>query len=385
MPRLLIVKEKRQYNIINKECSYERTIAEQNLTDNIVNITCIDLDNIIDDEIPENIRDWLNNKLGTNEFFDNISVARLGKEILEQYNVTCILEDVKIKKYFYETRNSSDLSYCTATYTIFKGDKFVASELFMLDNDDVNCYEEKIIDRIIADIRWYELPKENSKTIPKIWLLSEDVAGYFFHECIGHILEEDIFRFVDYKIGDKIFNGKVDVYENWNVPAGNDDFGSEILRNTLLISHGELRNFLPGQRQINHKRVGNRLTEDPYLPPCVRMTHMFVCGEGDFEDELIEGQDIIYIQEVSGGECDPFSGEIGLCAKKICYLEADRKVSYYEPMSLLFNIKDLRNAKIKLGNFSKKNEALCFKNGAIKLVKYTTPCVLIDWRGLKEK
>lgn len=385
MPKLLIVKEKRQYNITNEECSYEQTIAEQNLTDNIVNIACLELDNIMkNDEMPRSVWNWLNNKLEKNELFSNISVSKLGKKILDQYNVTCVLEEVRIKKYFYETQKRSDLSYCTATYTIFKGNKFVASELFVLNNDEVNCWEKIIIDRILDDIHWYELPKDNSRPIPEIWLLSEDVAGYFFHECIGHILEEDVFRFAEYKIGDKVINGKVDIYENWNTSERSDDFGSE-LRKTLLVRQGELCGFLPEQRQSEHKNIGNRLTEDPYLPPCVRMTHMFVCGEVGFEDELVEGQDIMYIQEVSGGECDPFSGEIGLCAKKICFIEAGKKTDYCEPMSLLFNIKDLQNVKIKLGSISKENKALCFKNGAIKLVKYTTPCILMDWRGLNEK
>lgn len=56
----------------------------------------------------------------------------------------------------------------------------------------------------------------------------------------------------------------------------------------------------------------------------------------------------------------------------------------YEPFSLLFNLRNIKKVEIKMGYNKKTMQSLCFKYGAVKKIKYTTPDILIDWRQNSE-
>lgn len=52
----------------------------------------------------------------------------------------------------------------------------------------------------------------------------------------------------------------------------------------------------------------------------------------------------------------------------------------FEPLTFVFNIKDLMEAEIYLNDIYEKKLSLCGKYGAVKLVKYKVPYMRLDWR-----
>ena len=233
-------------------------------------------------------------------------------------------------------------------------------------------------------MKWDRKKKVKCKEVPLVWIFSQEVAGYFFHECIGHILEEDIFRRTNYNVGDMFFGNRLNIYENWEKEISFDDFGKRTKERICLVKNGKIENILSGYNPMQDSSTGNAFTEEVYFPPRVRMNSMFVEAE-NMTGKIYENVKVaMYVEEVSGGECEPFSGEVGLCVKKAHIVINDKKVVALEPFSLLLNLRDLKKAEIKVGDNKKTMHSLCFKYGAIKKIKYTTPEILIDWRKSSE-
>lgn len=380
--KLLIRKEKRTYTQ-NKDNTifYESNLALQMVTNEGVQIRT--LENI-------NLKSLLPYKT-YEEFFheldENRNIIEAIKLIYEKYKltnyeVTISMEDVLIKKFFFDAESIINIQYGIVTYTISKDSHVICSNYLILEWDYKDIFQ-KVCEKIDQELLWYEREKLKCDKIPLIWIFSQEVAGYFFHECIGHILEEDIFRISNYKMGDMFFKNNITIYENWKKECDYDDVGNEVKEKICLINSGKIENYLSGYDVVDGGS-GNVFTEEVHLEPKVRMSSMFIEGtakELKMTEEVVDG---IYIEEVSGGECEPITGEIGLCVNKAYHITNGKKDYFYEPFSIIFNLQDLKEVEIKIGCRQKTTQSLCFKYGAIKKIEYTTPDILIDWRKNSE-
>lgn len=381
--KLLIRKEKRTYiRADDSKHDYESNLALQTITNEGIQVQPVENENI----------ESLINRSFLEKFIFNLEEDRridnYLKLIQERYAATDFvvnvgIEDVLIRKYFFETESMTEICYAIVTYSILKDAKVVSSE-FLVFEGNYDELVQKVCGKIDEEMEWYKTEKVRCKSTPLIWIFSQEVAGYFFHECIGHILEEDLFRISKYNLGDMFFKNHLNIYENWIRENEHDDFGNEIREKICLVHDGKIENYLSGYNALGGICSGNAFTEEVYLPPKIRMSNMFVEGS-DTETDLFESvAEAIYIIELSGGECDPFTGEVGLCVKKACHISNGRIDYVYEPFSLLFNLRNLKKVEIKMGYNKKTMQSLCFKYGAVKKIKYTTPDILIDWRQNSE-
>lgn len=381
--KLLIRKEKRTYvREDDGKHDYESNLALQTITNEGVQVQPVENENI-ESLIKKSFLKRFIFKLEEDKRIDNYLKLIQERYVTTNYEVNVGIEDVLIRKYFLEMESMTEIHYRIVTYSILEDTKVICSEFLVFEG---NCDElvQKVCDKIDEELEWHKTEKIRCKSTPLIWIFSQEVAGYFFHECIGHILEEDLFRISKYKLGDVFFKNKLNIYENWIRESTYDDLGNEIREKICLVRDGRIENYLSGYNAPESICSGNAFTEEAYLPPKIRMSNMFVEGS-DTTMNLFENiAEAIYIKELSGGECDPFTGEVGLCVKKACYISNGRIDYVYEPFSLLFNLRNLEKVEIKTGCNKKTIQSLCFKYGAVKKIKYTTPDILIDWRQNSE-
>lgn len=380
--KFLIRKEKRTYTRADdSKYDYESSLTLQTITNEGIHIQPIENERI----------KYLIKKRFLKKFTSIVEDKKIDnylKLIQERYATTDYvvnvgLEDVLIRKYFFETESMEEIHYGIATYNIMKNTRVVSSE-FLVFEGDYDQLVQTVCDKVDKELEWNKIEKERCKKIPLVWIFSQEVAGYFFHECIGHILEEDLFRISKYKLGDVFFKNQLNIYENWIRESDYDDLGNKMKEKVCLVRDGKIENYLSGYNVSEGICSGNAFTEEPYLPPKIRMSNMFVEGSEKVVDLFKNVPEAIFIKELSGGECDPFTGEVGLCVKKACHIFNGRIDYAYEPFSLLFNLCNLEKVEIKVGYNKKTIQSLCFKYGAVKKIKYTTPDILIDWRQNSE-
>ena len=215
--------------------------------------------------------------------------------------------------------------------------------------------------------------------MPKQWIFSAQAAGFFFHECIGHLLEEEQFRMSGFKIGDRLFNADISIFENREIENALDDYEQQIKNNVCLINKGQIFNILSAS--VKTGSSGNAYTQEPTIEPMVRMNCMYVEDGKSIEnifDNVING---IFITEISCGEYNPLNGEIGLSINKAYKVIDGKSTEAYMPFSILFNISDFLENHIALDNKYETVMSLCGKYGAVKKIKYIVPEMLIDWRN----
>lgn len=110
------------------------------------------------------------------------------------------------------------------------------------------------------------------------------------------------------------------------------------------------------------------------------MNSMYVEMDDEKENIVAEVEEGIYIEKVSSGEYNPLTGEIGLCISRMYKIINGEFVEAYEPISILFNINQLKKVDIKMEKNKKNTKALCGKYGALKKVEYTTSKLKMRWK-----
>ena len=304
-------------------------------------------------------------------------------QVIKDYDVgynaliDIIVEKTCIKKCI--DKKNSELVYFTVVYSIDDADsgKNIANE-FLVFEEINSSTKNDILQCIYREIDWFKISKKKcSNKIFEQWVLTPTAAGFFFHECIGHLLEEDQFQISNYNLNDVIFNSPISVYENCSCQYELDDYGHEIKHNICLIDKGKIVGVL----NTVENGTGNAYTQNPHVQPIARMNDMYVACQ-TISKELLNNniKNGIYIEEISCGEYNPINGEIGLTISKSYQICSGKRMDAFEPLTFVFNIKDLMEAEIYLNDIYEKKLSLCGKYGALKLVKYKVPYMRLDWR-----
>lgn len=378
---LLIRKEKNTYLYENKsrKSFYESNIAMQCFENDCEQIYKVDNIEDLKKYIskPEVLQSFFERKELDENYFTHINQI-LNSIADTEYIVSIAIEEVLIQKCQLDNLRMGRTFYNTVTYNIVKNNRLVASEVLVFDDLNINDIEI-VIECIHNEISWDKKAKTKCLFLGYDWVFSAEAAGYIFHECIGHILEEELFAISGYSIGDCLFKEKINIYENWESNQRIDDYGNDVKVNMSLISNGIIQNILSGRRkeEINS---GNGFTEDPDFSPLARMNSMYVEMEDEKKNIVSEVEEGIYIEKISSGEYNPITGEIGLCISQMYKIVNGELTVAYEPMSVLFNINQLKKVDIEMEKKKKNTKALCGKYGALKKVEYTTSRLKMRWK-----
>lgn len=236
---LLIKKEKNTYlyENENRKSLYESNIAIQYFENDCEQIYKVDSIEDVKKYIskPEVLQGFFERKELDENYFTHIN--QIVNSINDtEYIVSIAIEEVLIQKCLLDNLCIGQTLYNTVTYNIVKNNRLVASEVMVFD--DLNKNEiERVIECIRNEISWDKKAKSKCLFLGYDWVFSAEATGYIFHECIGHILEEELFAISGYSIGDCLFNGKINVYENWRSREKIDDYGNNVITNLSLISN----------------------------------------------------------------------------------------------------------------------------------------------------
>ncbi len=360
---LLIYKQTQTYRYEFGERKIERSIdyAKQNIKDEMVKINTLKFDSQNNNNNIEQKKVW--------NFIDDI----VEKVTDNRYQCELTIEKICIKKQYLYYEACQQIYY-TVVYNLQKKSGIIASEFMVFSKLD-QFAKDKVLKKIIDDKKWDKLEKKEQKTEHFIWIFSSQAAGYFFHECIGHLLEQEQFRISNFNLGDRLLDSDIKLYENWEVNEMYDDVGNRIKKNLCILDKGIIRNIL-----TTDQASGNAWTQEPYIEPMARMHSMYLTGGLENENIGKDVSDALYIKEVGVGEYNPINGEVGLSINKSYSIEEGKIKDALMPFTLLFNMHDLIKGKMIASNNYEEMLGLCGKNGAVKVVKYRIPEILIDWR-----
>lgn len=327
---------------------------------------------IIDDKDLININKYINEKI---------------KSIIS-YNefIATSIEFIDLNKISYlnsDKKNIKDQYYIFG-YSLYKEDSVLRSDFKILDKLN-KLTIDSIVNLLISEINWtrkkkYRVKEDDKRKV----VLKNTAAGIFFHECIGHFLEADYYKVSPIRLlkNKKLFPNNVNTYENYNVNFDKDEFSNNISKNIQIIKEGYISNILNNNKYSKlflNNSTGNNSIEliDIYSSP--RMRSMFVEPEDNNLDDLIENIDKgIFIENISLGEVDVFSGEFSVLVDKSYKIINGYLTDPIEEFRLNYNIKDLVKMNIKLCNDLNEECNLCGKSGNIVKVKYCTPSMLLE-------
>lgn len=372
--KLLICKNKITYRNINSEQIIEKAfeLSEQTLKENMVYISNIDENYLCNQGL-----EYFHNKTSNTEDIFKFIESLLMQNIEPNLLFDIAVEENIINK-FHDTKRESTERYYTVVYNIINklDNKSIANEFMVFDSLDENAYYS-VSNRIEKEINWSKLKKVLCIKLPKQWIFSAQASGFFFHECIGHLLEEEQFRLSDIKLGDKLFNANISIYENWEMEDILDDYDNPVIKNICLVKNGKVQNILSSS--AIGPSSGNAYTQEPFVEPMARMNCMYVKDEKNTEHIMDNVKSGIFIEEISCGEYNSLNGEIGLSINKAYKIKDGKIGEPYLPFSILFNIMDLVSSYIILDNKYETVMSLCGKYGAVKKIKYIVPEMMIDW------
>ena len=297
---------------------------------------------------------------------------------IECINIDKLICNKKIRKCI------SD-KYFIFSYSILNKSKTLISDFLVCENMNEESIN-KAVQRIFYEVKWIEKNKAEvcTEKLKKI-ILKNTATGIFFHECIGHFLEADFYNGSPIRlIKDRaIMPTNITIYENHNIINNIDDFGNEILKNTILIEDGYVKNILSNKVYSYLLKIdnsANEVNERINIFSVPRMRSMLLKPSKNNIQNLIFNLDNgVLVEEISMGEVDVYSGEFSILVSKSYLIKNGKCISALGEFSLNYNIKDLENLKITICDDLKKKSNLCGKGTNIVKLEYCTPSVLIEF------
>ncbi|MCL1853889.1 MAG: metallopeptidase TldD-related protein [Peptococcaceae bacterium] len=203
-------------------------------------------------------------------------------------------------------------SYIILSYNIFDTikDTLVASDYVVSDSldEDVLYNFEEIINN---EICWY---KKDKLSLPcsieelDIFMNSAS-AGMFFHECVGHFLEADLYSKSPIRLmRNNIMTEHIGISENININYDKDDCGDCIKKNIVLMDDGRIKEILSSGKYdylCDIRNTGNAHNENPQRFPLVRMREMDLTPSLKSIDEgLSETRLGVLVEKIAVGEAN---------------------------------------------------------------------------------
>ncbi len=246
----------------------------------------------------------------------------------------------------------------------------------MEDISIVNGVFDKLEDEIFYHIKDY-IKNINNKSLSKNKMsfssipiiLSPQVSGYFIHEILGHLLEEDFYNFYLNNYKNLKASEKLTIYdsiENFKDIVGlnkYDDLGVPI-KPLILLEKGKLVNVLSinEDKSFDKKLYGAARRENYKHNIIPRMRGTFVLPHDNMSqlDILKQYSTAIFLNKSYLGSVDPASGIYTLCGDGF-YVKNGVKKNFISNLKLTGNIKNDLLSVDFVGNDFKMYGSYCMK------------------------
>ncbi|HHA6081282.1 TPA: metallopeptidase TldD-related protein [Staphylococcus aureus] len=326
------------------------------------------------------IEDICNKDVVTSKYLANYI-----NDIEKKYNVKIELILERKSKHLYSFKDKSfkkDETYYIFSFNIIYNNKSIINDYFVINYiKDI----KKKIDRMTEYLENYFLEKEHIKDIYKKNIkFNSESTGFFFHEFVGHFLEEDFYYKSPLcnKKKEPFFPENLNIIENYLITNKvQDDMNDVVEKNIHLIENGKIKNVLSthlSSTLYNNKKIsGNTVITSDKTCLHPRMNHMYVYNS--CKKEITYDIDL-YIDKISMGEVNTFTGDFSIEVISSYSIKDKEKKSYY-PFMLNFNILDMINYKIDLNDDYETYENLCFKSGSVCKVRYTCPSLILNLKS----
>ena len=251
---------------------------------------------------------------------------------------------------------------------------------------DPEGLEKELFDHIknsVINIKSKNSIGKHKKFLSTPVILSAQAAGYFVHEILGHILEEDFFNLYKKNYNELKANSKLtiqDSVEDYNNLIGInkiDDVGLET-KPILLIKEGKLENILATDinNSFDNKLYGvaRRESYRHGVLPRMRGTFILPCDNMCEKDILHNYWDAIFINKAYMGSVDPNKGLYYLNGNGF-YVKNGEKRNFIGNLKMQGNISnDLMKIEY-IGNDFKMYGSYCQKIGQTVRVAMGSPTI----------
>lgn len=250
--------------------------------------------------------------------------------------------------------------YYSFTYVFYsETDQLLASKYY-IDNS-INI--RKFATVLIEDYKYLRLEKISYQHSGGDLLLEGEAASKFFHEFIGHLLEEDHFVIspIRDKFKQKVFPKQLNVLENVDINISYDDLSNEIEKNIFLVEKGVINNLLSikdNPHGLMCNNTGNAVINcysDRFIP---RMRSMDI----DLPMVSINNFTGVRIEDFDASEMNPTEGIITFMVNRALYLHKGIVISVLKRFPIHFSIFDLVNIEMYALGEKKKYIHYCIKN-----------------------
>lgn len=281
----------------------------------------------------------------------------------------------KIEKKHKEIQHNTEV-YFSFSYIVYnESGKVIASKYYITDYLDYEYFAQKLIldfDYIVTFKKSFHFSKENI-------ILKDEAASKFFHEFIGHLLEEDHFIISPIRnmLGKKIFPENLSIFENTNTKSDFDDLGNKIKKDICLVRNGVVCNLLTLSDQphgLNCENTGNAIINsynDRFIP---RMRSMQIELPFDKQKNVFSG---VLIEDFDVCEMNPVEGVIAFTANKSFSIQDGEIKEALKRFTFLLSIYDLINAEITAIGDEVEYIHYCIKNNQNIFTKFKCNSVIV--------
>ncbi|MBI5255720.1 MAG: hypothetical protein HY855_04420 [Burkholderiales bacterium] len=223
------------------------------------------------------------------------------------------------------------------------------------------------------------------------FVLSAKAASIFFHEAIGHSLEQRHMSraLADVRAGDEVLPTFVNVTDD---PTAGQMFGyrqvddvGNITCHSTLIDSGRIYGCF-ADAEFSESRgllsVAARWRQDPRFPTRSRMSNLVVrSGNGTIEEFIRATAHGCYVERASEGSIDNESGYFSLRINEAYLIVNGRRHERLVPFSLVGHFRDLKNGLAAISAESTDTAMYCSTGGSVCPTGMRAPGCLL--RGLR--
>ena len=249
-------------------------------------------------------------------------------------------------------------------------------ERILSDEKSIQKIAEDAMKKIVSEINLLKRTSIKKERIEGIYslVIPTSLSGFFIHEIIGHLLEDDFFQHPT-----TIINSDVQCSEILNIsdiPQGHmninriDDTGIKCSK-VNLIKNGKIVQCLSG-------KTGNKRRQDYRYEAITRMrtTYVHPYSDKDEFDYIKSLKNGIYIENITIGNLNPIDGHYTLSGYG--YAISDGKKKEIIPnLCIEGNIVEDLKKIVDIGNDVKLRGVECFKKNQSVRVASLSPSMLL--------
>ena len=246
-------------------------------------------------------------------------------------------------------------------------------------NEDILLRLDVEIDNIIRVLRKKSKKIGEMEWNDQIVIFSQQATGYFIHEVVGHLLEEDVYVYSKNYIHDIMVPNLtvVDDIRGYGSMFGLnniDDNGVEI-RPLNLIKNGKVVNTISLQNNTNG--VARRTNYLQKLLPRMRCTFVEPTSKMTKSDFIRKFNNVVYVDNIFSGFCSYIDGQFSIAGNGT-YIQDGMKKFFISNLLISSKIQDYLNNIIDIGNDLAIFATECSKMGHVVRVGIGGPSICFE-------